>query len=91
MKVTPLSVAETLKDNKKGGGGGVVAHALTSGSTSATLLQMFSHSNLSCRFYKHAKENGALARTGYPTTPFLASFLSHRPPACPANGRTARA
>lgn len=46
-------------------------HALTSGSTSALLLQMFSHTNLSCRFYKHAEENGALARTRLSDHPLL--------------------
>lgn len=71
-------------------------HALTSGSTSALLLQMFSHTNLSCRFYKHAEENGALARTRLSDHPLLGllppspSFsFSLRRPVCPANGHAA--
>lgn len=73
---TPECGRETLKDYTEREG--AAAHALTSGSTSALLLQMFSHTNLSCRFYKHAKENGALASTGLSDHPLLG--LSPLPP-----------
>ena len=62
-------VERLLKDCRAREGAG--AHALTSGSSSALLLQMFSHTNLSCRFYKHAKENGALASSGLSDHPLL--------------------
>lgn len=43
--------------------------------------QMFSHANLSCRFYKHANENGALANSSSVSTP-LFGLLPPSPPAC---------
>lgn len=76
VKVTPVTVArgwrESLKENTVGG---VVADKWLHHS------QMFSHANLSCRFYKHANENGALANSSSASTP-LFGLLPPSPPAC---------